>query len=68
MNDRLESDRLESLSYITQGIMFAIFYIGKRTLFDILSTGVFWVAVGLAVGLCFVILYLGWQAAQAGEI
>jgi ABC-type transport system involved in multi-copper enzyme maturation permease subunit len=41
--------------------MFAIFYIAKRNIQDILRTGVFWVAVGLAGFICFSMLYWGWR-------
>jgi len=41
--------------------MFAIFYIAKRNLQDILRTGVFWVAIGLAGFICFSMLYWGWR-------
>jgi len=40
--------------------MLAIYYISKRTLFDILRTGLFWVAVALCGFLVFSLLYWGW--------
>ncbi len=45
--------------------MFAVFYIGKRTLFDILRAGVFWVAVALAGFIIFSMLYWGWRQIEA---
>jgi len=44
--------------------MLAVFYIGKRTLFDILRTGVFWIALGLTAALCFIILFWGWHQVE----
>lgn len=41
--------------------MSAIFYIGKRTLLDILRTPVFWVTIILAGFICFSILFWGWH-------
>lgn len=41
--------------------MFPIYYIGKRTLFDILRTGVFWSATALCCFICFAMLYWGWH-------
>ncbi|MCX6645244.1 MAG: ABC transporter permease subunit [bacterium] len=44
--------------------MAAIYYIGKRTLFDILRTPVFWVTLLLAGFICFAILFWGWHQVQ----
>ncbi len=46
----------------------AIFYITKRTLLDILRTGVFWVGVGLIGIIIFSILYWGWHMIEAEEL
>jgi len=45
--------------------MASIFYIGKRTLFDILHTGIFWVTVALAGFLVFAVLWWGWHSIEA---
>ncbi len=45
--------------------MLSVFYIGKRTLLDILRTALFWVAVGIALFASFTILYWGWRAMKA---
>ena len=47
--------------------MAPIYYIGKRTLFDILRTGVFWGAVVIVYFLCFAMLYWGWHATQQAQ-
>ena len=44
--------------------MSAIYFIGKRTLFDILRTPVFWVTFALCGFICFAILFWGWHAIQ----
>ena len=41
--------------------MLSVYYVGKRTLFDILRTGVFWGAFALAGFICFSLLYWGWH-------
>jgi len=41
--------------------MLSIFYIGKRTLFDILRTGVFWVTLVLLGTILFLVIYNGFR-------
>jgi len=47
--------------------MFAFYFIGKRALFDILRTSVFWVALILLSAIIFSILFWGWHAIESGE-
>ena len=47
--------------------MFAFYYIGKRSLFDILRTSVFWVALILLSAIIFSILFWGWRAIESEE-
>ena len=44
--------------------MIPVYYIGKRTLLDILHSGVFWGALVIAGLACFVILYVGFRHAM----
>jgi ABC-type transport system involved in multi-copper enzyme maturation permease subunit len=44
--------------------MIPIYYIGKRTLSDVLHSGVFWGALVVAGLVCFVTLYVGWNQTQ----
>lgn len=44
--------------------MLSVFFIAKRTLKDILRTGVFWGALALAAFICFATLYWGWRSIE----
>lgn len=46
--------------------MLPIFYIGKRSFFDITRTGVFWVILGLTMIVSFGLLYTGWKKSHEG--
>jgi len=46
--------------------MVPVYYIGKRTLLDIMGSAVFWGALILAGIVCFMMLYIGWRSVQSG--
>lgn len=42
--------------------MMSIFYISKRTFFDIIHSAIFWVAIVITAFACFAVLYIGWKS------